>query len=152
MTHMLQSHHLFAYVLCTSFCLWGTSRHQLQIEAISDAAPSWEDLKVMLEAEASDELRDFRNGLAKGQVANAMANLRVFDKDRSGYPPFFVFAVKRKKTDLELGRRFVFLWLNRIYHTVFFCISLVPTQDPEAAQRVTLYRDSASWCPYCHKA
>ena len=25
-------------------------------------------------------------------------------------------------------------------------------QDQEAAKRVTLYRDSASWCPYCHKA
>lgn len=27
-----------------------------------------------------------------------------------------------------------------------------PWQDEEAAQKVTLYRDSASWCPYCHKA
>ena len=25
-------------------------------------------------------------------------------------------------------------------------------QDPESAKRVTLYRDAASWCPYCHKA
>lgn len=71
--------------------------------AVADAAPSWEDLKARLDSEASAELKDFRSGLAKGEVANAMANLRVFDK------------------------------------------------DAETAQKVTLYRDSASWCPYCHK-
>ena len=70
---------------------------------VSDTAPSWEQLKAMLHADASDELKEFRRNLGRGQVANAMAKLRIFDKDE------------------------------------------------EAAQKVTLYRDSASWCPYCHK-
>ncbi|CAK8989347.1 unnamed protein product [Durusdinium trenchii] len=71
--------------------------------AVVDKAPSWDELKSALEAEASPELKDFRTNLAEGHVANAMAKLRVFG------------------------------------------------QGAEATKRVTLYRDSASWCPYCHK-
>ncbi|CAE7267450.1 PDF1A, partial [Symbiodinium microadriaticum] len=72
-------------------------------EAVEDHAPSWADLQAALEAKSSKEEKEFRSKLSKGQVANAMANLRVFDK------------------------------------------------DSDSAKRVTLYRDTASWCPYCHK-
>jgi len=71
--------------------------------AVEDHAPSWSDLHSALEAKSSREEKEFRSKLSKGQVANAMANLRVFDK------------------------------------------------DSDSAKRVTLYRDTASWCPYCHK-
>ncbi|CAE7933018.1 DHAR3 [Symbiodinium necroappetens] len=71
--------------------------------AVEDHAPSWADLQAALEAKSSKEEKEFRSKLSKGQVANAMANLRVFDK------------------------------------------------DSDSAKRVTLYRDTASWCPYCHK-
>mmetsp|Transcript_15858 Transcript_15858/g.37438 ORF Transcript_15858/g.37438 Transcript_15858/m.37438 type:complete len:500 (-) Transcript_15858:275-1774(-) len=71
--------------------------------AVDDSAPAWSELQNMLETQSTPDEKEFRPKLARGQVANAMANLRVFNK------------------------------------------------DSESAKRVTLYRDSASWCPYCHK-
>lgn len=73
-------------------------------ELVEAVAPTWDELRSKLEGMQTPQEIAFRKELAEGRgPPNAMANLRVFDKDASD------------------------------------------------AQKVTLYRDSASWCPYCQK-
>mmetsp|Transcript_9491 Transcript_9491/g.10668 ORF Transcript_9491/g.10668 Transcript_9491/m.10668 type:complete len:273 (+) Transcript_9491:105-923(+) len=75
-----------------------------EVPEISDFAPAWDDLRAKLESMQTPDEKAFRKNLEEGRgPPNAMANLRVFDKDES------------------------------------------------AAKEVILYRDSASWCPYCQK-